>query len=194
MYLKRLMILISLIFIINSLQAQRLEYLQPVGYQSPFLKSGQFISNLYFYSHQSESNHSLYETNMGNYNLNFSGYLGLTDYLTLTTRLGIYPAQKTSWSTGSRTNKTEDNLNFNPQLILSYRPIEFLEIFGSVDYRQYSKTQGPYTYVLETAVGVDPQSGEIIYEERTIDLEGMGTYETTRYAIRFGLTYAGKLW
>ena len=193
MYLKRLMILVSLIFIINSLQAQRLEYMQPVGYQSPFLKSGQFISNLYFNSHQSESNYSSYERNMGNYNLNFSGYLGLTDYLTLTTRLGIHPAQKTIWSTGSRTDKMENNLNFNPELILSYRPIEYLEIFGSVDYRKYETTQGPYTYLTERP-RYDPNTHEIIYEERMVEIEGMDPYKTTRYIVRFGLTYSGKLW
>ena len=193
MFLKRLILLIDICLIFNSLHAQKLEHMLPVGYQSPFLKSGQFISNLYFYSHQSESNHSSYETNHGNYNLNFSGYLGLTDYQTLTTRIGVYPAQKTIWSTGSRTDKIENNLHFNPELILSYRPIKFLEVFGSVDYREYETTQEPYTYLTERS-RYDPNTHEIIYEEYMVEIEGMDPYKTTRYFVRFGLTYSGRLW
>lgn len=95
MYLKRLFVLIGVCLVFNSLQAIMMDYMIPLGYQSPFLKSGQYVTSLYYYSYNNE-NESASETlpymvNHGEYSVNFLGYLGLTDYITLSTRLGIYP-------------------------------------------------------------------------------------------------------
>ena len=59
--------------------------MQPVGYQNPFLKSGQFISNLYFNSYRNTTDYELGDSNLGEYGINLSGYLGLTDFLTVST-------------------------------------------------------------------------------------------------------------
>ena len=178
---------------INSLHAQQLEYMQPVGYQNPLLKSGQFISSLYYFSKQSETEYSGHNTHFEDNNINFFGYLGLTDFLTLSTRLSIYPSQKIQWETGESTMKRKTDFYINPELTLSYRPIQYLEIFGSFNYRQYTITQGPYSFLQSVPVGID-STGTVIYEERMAQVDGMDPMDSSSYYLRFGLTYSGKLW
>lgn len=194
MYLKRLLLLVSILFIVNSIQAQQLEFMQPVGYQNPFIKSGQFIANLYFYAHQSETEQTNYTRHNDIKNVNFISYLGVTDYITVSTRIAIYPAQKVVWESEGSTLKTENDFHINPELILSYRPIQSLEIYGSFNYRQYTTTQGPYTTYTDFPIGIDPETGNIIYELREINVEGRDPIDTSIYFLRFGLTYSGKLW
>lgn len=129
----------------------------------------------------------------GNKNFNFNGYLGLTDFLTLSTRVAVYPDQKIQWETNGSTLKRKTDLYVNPEITLSYRPIEDLEIFGTYNYRQYTITEGPYSFLQEVPIGVDP-TGTVIYEEREVYTEGMDPIDTSTYFFRFGLTYSGKLW
>lgn len=194
MYLKQLLLLFSIIFISNSLYSQQLEFMQPVGYQNPFLKSGQFIASLYSYSYQSETEYSDYDRYFRNNNINLVSYLGLTDYLTLATRIAIYPDQKINWSEGNSTQKRKNNFNINPELTLSYRPANSLEIFSSFNYRQYTTTEGPYSYLQSVPVGFDSTTGSIIYEERMFQVTAMNPMKTSSYFFKFGLTYFGRLW
>ena len=167
--------------------------MQPVGYQNPFLKSGQFISDLYLYSYRNTIDRELDDTNFGEYSINLSGYLGLTDFLTVSTRLSAYPAQKTAWRSDGADGKREQSFNINPQITLSYRPIAYLEIYGSFDYQQYEITSYPESYYTSVPVGID-STGQIIYEDRKRIIEAQAPYTTSRYNFRFGLTYSGKLW
>jgi hypothetical protein len=193
MYSKHLLLILGIIFIIHVLQAQQLEYMQPVGYQNPFLKSGQFISSLYYYTLQTESDFTNSDVHTGDKNFNFTGYLGLTDFLTLSTRVVVFPDQKIHWETDGSTMKRNTDFYVNPEITLSYRPIEALEIFGSYNYRQYTISQGPYSFLQDAPIGAD-STGTIIYEERKVYTEGMNPIDTNTYFFRFGLTYSGKLW
>ena len=194
MKLNNLLIIVILYLSYELSNAQGLEFMQPVGYQNPFLKSGQFITNLYFYAHQSETEQTNYTRYNGSKNVNFIGYLGLTDYITISTRIAIYPTQKVVWESEGSTLKTENDFHFNPEFILSYRPVESLEIYGSFNYRQYTTTQEPYTTYTDFPIGIDPETGDIIYELQEINVEGRDPFDTSIYFLRFGLTYSGKLW
>jgi hypothetical protein len=168
--------------------------MQPVGYQNPFLKSGQYIAGLYYYSYQSETEYSNYDRYSRNNNINLVSYLGLTDYLTISTRIAIYPDQKINWSEGNSTQKRKTNFNINPELTLSYRPVNCLEIFSSFNYRQYTTNEGPYSYLQSVPVGFDSTTGSIIYEEQMFQVEAMDPMKTSSYFFKFGLTYSGRLW
>jgi len=187
-------VIVIFCLILEFANAQRLEYMQQVGYQNPFLKSGQFISNLYFYSFGNTSERDLGDTNFGEYSINLSGYLGLTDYLTFSTRITAYPEQKTYWRSGGEEGKREQSFNINPQITLSYRPMDYLEIYGSFDYQQYEITSYPESYYTSFPAGVDTTTGQIIYENRKIIMDAQEPYTTSRYNFRFGLTYSGRLW
>ncbi|MBN1407911.1 MAG: hypothetical protein JW956_08985 [Calditrichaceae bacterium] len=193
MYLKRILLLVSIMFIVNSLKAQQLEFMQPVGYQNPFLKSGQYITSLYYYSYESNYRYSNDTHHNGSKYINIAGFLGLTDFLTLSTKIAVYPNQKMQWDTGESTMKRETDFYINPEITLSYRPIKSLEIFGSYNYRQYTITQGPYSYLQDVPIGID-STGTVIVEERRVYDSGMDPYDTSSYFFRFGLTYSGRLW
>jgi len=193
MFSKNLLLLLGIILITHTLQAQELEFMQPVGFQNPFLKSGQLISSLFYYERQAEIDFTNNDVHTGDKNFNFNGYLGLTDFLTLSTRVALYPDQKIQWETDGSTRKRKTDLHVNPEITLSYRPIEALEIFGTYNYRQYTTTQGAYSYMQEVPIDVD-STGTVIYEEREVHTEGMNPVDTRTYFFRFGLTYAGKLW
>ena len=68
------------------LSAQKLEHMLPAGYQNPFLKSGQFITTLYYYSLLFEDDFNQedppYVRNHGENSIRFAGYLGLTGQIT----------------------------------------------------------------------------------------------------------------
>ena len=193
MYLKRFLLLVGILFIVSSIQAQQLEFMQPVGYQNPFLKSGQYITSLYYYMHESESNYSNYISHIGSEYLNLTGFIGLTDFLTLSTKIAVYPPQKIQWYTGENTMKRKNDFSVNPEITLSYRPIKSLEIFGSYNYRQYTTTQGPYIYMQDMPIGID-STGAVIVDEVRVFSPGMDPMDTSSYFFRFGLTYSGKLW
>ena len=84
-------------------------------------------------------------------------------------------------------------MNVNPQIMLSYRPIRSLEVFGSVDYHQTETTVSARSFTTDFPV-FDPQTGLYTYEERIVNLDAEPPYKTTHYLLRFGLTYSGKLW
>ena len=194
MYLKRILLLVSIMFIINSLKAQQLEFMQPVGYQNPFLKSGQYITSLYYYSRITETERSDNLTKTGEYNINLIGYLGLIDNLTLKTLITVHPYQKIYWYSEGGSGNDKSKFYVDPEFTISYRPIEFLEIFGSCNFSQYEIDRGPYSYYISTLVGYDPETGAAIYEPRLVTTQDKSVYDYTNYRFRFGLTYSGRLW
>jgi hypothetical protein len=121
------------------------------------------------------------------------GYLGITDQLTLTTRINYFPEQKIIWGENSTLDRSI-NLNVDPELTLSYRPIEYLEIFGNFDYHQYKTTQNATQVKVLVIVDYDPSTGDPIYEERTLSSFGHPPFTTTSTIFRIGVTYSGKLW
>jgi len=193
MQLKKIIIFSGFFLLLTTVRAQRLELMQPVGYQTPFLKSGEFISNLYYFSMQSKMERTNYITKSGEYNINFTGYLGLTDNLVLRTHISAFPGQKISrYTKGSKGN---DRIDFyiDPEITISYRPIRYLEIFGSFQYTQYEITRGPY-YDYMTFVEIDPETGIATYNERLAVTRDEAVSDISTYRVRFGLTYAGGLW
>jgi hypothetical protein len=193
MKLKRIFLLAGGFLLLTNLQAQKIEHMQPVGYQNPFLRSGQFISGLYYYQSERVSDYTNEKSHFGDKNLTFAGYLGLTDFLTLSTRISVYPNQKIQWYTGESTMKRETDFYISPQLTLSYRPAEYLEIFSSLNYYKYTITQGSYTALQPVSI-LDPETGQIIVEERMVQMEGMDPTDINSYFFKFGLTYSGRLW
>ena len=72
------------IFLISSTSfGQITDIYIPAGFNNPFLKSGKFITSLYYYNNSSFSEYDEREDKLTNYNLNLVGYMGLTDQITL---------------------------------------------------------------------------------------------------------------
>ena|SRR3990172_2579164 len=179
-------------------QVQNLNRVVPIGYQNPFLRSGQYITTLYYYSNtdRTESSFDGYKSIYVDreYSVRWAGYLGLADNLTLSTKLFVYPRQEIHWGEGVSNAKDTQKANLNPQVTLSFRPSNDLEIFGSIDYRQMETFFSPYTYETTVPVGVDPETGQVIYEPRMVTVGAAPQLEQKLTVVKVGFTYSGCLW
>ncbi len=182
------------IFLLSNSYAQKIEHLVPIGFNNPFLKSGQFISSMFL---ENSSFKSEYEDKTGikrnEYYLSFQTYLGLTDDVTLSTRLNTFPTQTVDKGLFDGGGDRKQNFNIRPEFILSYRPSESVEIFGLVDYSNYESSFKESSFKTVIPVGVD-EFGNTIYEERTMTIQPRADLKNTFSNIKIGVTFSGKLW
>ena len=194
---KMLQVSIILILALSYSSAQQLEHMIPVGYQSPFLKSGQFITSMYYNSYSTKFERLGDDiegwTRFGEYSVNMVGYLGLTDNLTLSTKLFFYPKQNINWTNEDGNGENSNNFNVSPELTLSFRPYSGLEVFGTFHYQGTTTEYGPYTYFSNEPIGID-EDGNVIYELRERTMSPGADLETQHIRFKVGLTYSGRLW
>jgi len=191
--MKKFLLLIVILLFSNG-YAQKIEHMVPIGFNNPFLKSGQFISTMFL---ENASFKSEYKDNTGiernEYFLSFRTYIGLADDITLSTQLNTFPTQTVDKGLFNSGGDRKQKFNISPEFILSYRPNESIEIFGSVDYSNYKSSFKESTFKAVIPVGVD-EFGNTIYEERTLVSPPRSDLMNTFSNIKIGITYSGKLW
>lgn len=190
--MKYLIILTQLV-LFSPLLAQMSDYFIPAGFNNPFLKSGQFVTSLYYF--QSAGETSILEdskTRSAERNINFTGLLGLTDHLTFRTDIAVYPKQTVYEIISGGSGSDKETLNIAPSLTLSYRPINNLEIFGNFDYRNFTRESGEKSRYQDVIVGVDNE-GNPVYERQLYSYTSPD-YSVKSNSITIGISYLGKFW
>jgi hypothetical protein len=184
-----------IVMLTGTTYSQQLEHMIPVGYNNPFLKSGQYITSLYFSGHFSEYDNK--ETQNGTqsrqYSVNFTGLIGLTNKVTLATHLNFYPEQTLDKRLYGGGGDRISNFYVSPAFVLSYRPKENLELFSSVDYSNYSLSFNDSKSSIPRIIGLD-EFGNPVYSEDTIIIPAQSDIDVMSAFIRVGITYSGKLW
>ena len=170
------------------------EYYIPAGFQNPLLKSGQFISGMYYYHYQVASLREGSETTDYSKNINMTGYLGITDRITLRTKFIVSPEQNVQEVTKGGKGTSTSVFNINPQLTVSYRPVNKMEIFSSIDIWNTKNTFGDRTVSEDVPIGIDPETGEMIYERRTIVQPALPDIKRKGFIFMIGINYCGQLW
>jgi len=193
MILKIYTFFLSMFLISSTIFGQTTEIYIPAGFNNPFLKSGKFITSLYYYNYNSYSAYADREDKSTNYNLNLVGYIGLTDQITLKANFVYSPAQTYSEITEGGMGEDKSKSYLSPQIVLSYRPSNSIEIFGDFYYQKQARELGDKSFYQEVPVGVD-EDGNLIYEKRLVTQPGVGSlnYRTTSFKI--GISYMGNLW
>ena len=182
---QRFFLMLSVIFMVNMANAQMTDYLVPINYHNPLLRSGQFMTSLYFSQNNLKTELNSHNSESKDYSVHFACFLGLTDWMTLSTRLRYIPEQTILEMTGDRVQEDTQDATFHPEFILSLRPKPNIEIFGSV-----------FLFRNQYAVGdaikrsIDPISG---YPMPDILIPGYD-FKTSGYELRCGFSYAGSLW
>jgi len=185
----------AILFSFISNYAQNIEHMIPAGFNNPFLKSGEYISTFYFNSLNSESNvnEGISGFRRDEYSLNMRSYLGITDDITLSTRLFVFPKQTVSKSMFGDGGDRINTFNIRPEIILSYRLEKNIEIFGAIDYLKYTSSFKDSYFTATVPVGQDG-SGNIIYEEREVVQLAMSDRSNSFANIKVGVTITGNLW
>lgn len=176
------------IFAANFASAQMMDYFVPISYHNPLLRSGQFMTSLYYSQNNSKTEMSTYDSERKEYSMNFAFFLGLTDWMTLSSRLRYIPQQTITEMTGDRLQEDTQDAAFHPEFVLSLRPKPNFEIFSSVSLLRDQYTIGGATVQVDY---IDPVTGIPIPYEQTIP--GYD-YKISGYELRCGLSYAGRLW
>ena len=146
------------------------------------------MTSLYFSQNNSMTEYSTQDSESKDYNMNFVCFLGLTDWMTLSTRLRYIPKQTILEMTGDRLQEDTQDATFHPEFILSLRPKPNFEIFGSVFLFRNQYVVGDAT--IRTGY-FDPGTGDTI----TLDITEPGyDFKTSGYELRCGFSYAGRLW
>ncbi len=177
---------------LSALQAQSLDYYIPAGFTNPLLKSGQFITSLYYTQSRSITDYADQGTERSDKNWQFTGYVGLAEGLTLRADLGFYPEQTISEITSGGSGEDKRTFYLRPDIVLSYRPTGTLEIFGNFSYGKYTQQIGPRSLYQDVPVGVNPD-GSYIYERRLVTQPGWDT-DIKFTSIRMGISNYGNLW
>jgi len=177
---------------LSPLQAQSLDYYIPAGFNNPMLKSGQFITSLYYTHSGSTTDVEEMITENSTKNWQFVGYLGLAEGFTLRADIGFYPEQTASEITSGGAGEQKHTFHLRPDIILSYRPTSTLEIFGNFSYGKYTQQIGPRSVYQDVPVGVNPD-GSYIYERRLVTQTGFDV-DIKFTSIRMGISYYGNLW
>ena len=195
MYNKFLQFTILMLLVFTALTfAQNLEYYRPVGFQNPLLKSGQYIMSAYYHYENQESERDVNLSETNRYNLATSGYLGVTDKMTLSTNFNFFPRQTTFQEHGETKAQNYENLNLQTEVTLSYRPRQNLEFWGTAYYTSRKTNYGERTSWGTAYVGEDPETGAIRYEEKEIVQPGQHPLKTTNSHFRVGFTLTGNAW
>lgn len=174
--------------------AQNQEHYLPVGFQNPILKSGQYIFSASFNNSTQKNTQGTNSYEYGKHYFNAMGYLGVTDRITLSTYLTLSPRQTIAQSRGVNEYSDRENFNASTSLNLSYRLHSGFELFSAFDYNRATVEYGDRTYLTTVPVGVDPNTGAVIYEERRISLPALPDTRNTGTYYRMGLTFVGNLW
>ncbi len=174
--------------------AQGLEHYLPVGFHNPLLKSGQYIFSVAYNNSNQENDQAGSTFEYGQRYLNAFGYLGMTDRITLSTNLNLFPRQTIWQSRGDNEGCDREDLNLSASVALSYRLHHGFELFSKFFYNRYKIDYGDRTYLTTVPVGIDPNTGAVIYEQRRILQPGPPDLRLTSTAFRIGLTFVGSLW
>ena len=171
-----------------------MDYYQPAGFANPPLRSGHFLTSV-FYSHQlATQTVAEMKTDRPEKEIILAGYLGLTDFLTLQTNIAIIPDQTILELRDPQVGKDKLKFNIRPQVMLSYRPLSNLEIFGDFYFINQTTDYGEKGTMRDVPVEIDPITGIPIYEPRLVFQPAGPSIEFESTMIRFGFTYLGTLW
>ena len=185
---QKLFIVFLVIISANLAYGQMTDYFVPISYHNPLLKSGQFMTSLYFSQNNLKTELTSHDSESKDYSMHFSCFLGLTDWMTLSTKLRYIPEQNILEMTGDRLQEDTQKNTFHPEFILSLRPKPNFEIFGSFFLFRNQYSIGDAT--LQTYM-IDPGTGEAIpFEQTTPGFD----YKISGYELRCGFSYAGRLW
>ena len=185
---------ILFIFLISStVFGQITDIYIPAGFNNPLLKSGNFITSLYYYNSNTLSEYDDREDKLANYNFNLVGYIGVTDQITLKTIFVYSPAQTYSEITKGGMGEDKSKSYLSPQIVLSYRPSNSIEIFGDFFYQKQTREFGDKSFYQDVPVGVDDQ-GNIIYEKQLVTQYSAGSSNYRTTAVKIGISYIGNLW
>ena len=188
----RALVLMFCVMSLSALHAQSLDYYIPAGFNNPLLKSGQFITSLYYTESKSVHDYADGGTENSSKNWQFVGYLGLAEGLTLRADLGFYPEQTISEITSGGAGEDKQTFHLRPDIVLSYRPTSTLEIFGNFSYGMFTQQNGPRSLYQDVPVGVNPD-GSYIYERRLVTQPGWDV-DIKFTSIRMGISYYGTIW
>jgi hypothetical protein len=186
-------ICIFLLILSTSLYSQDLQYYIPAGFINPLLKSGEFVSSLYYFHDQIQTEQDISRIKYSRRDINFLGYLGITDKITLKTRFIISPPQTIQEVIEGGIGEKTSNFSFSPEITFSYRPISNIEIFSSVYYSDQTNQIGEQGYYGEVPVGVD-STGNVIYERRLVTQSAQPDLNSKNTTFFIGFSYIGKLW
>jgi hypothetical protein len=178
---------------VSTSYTQNIEYYVPAGFINPLLKSGQLITSLFYFGDQITTKQDMDKTKFSSKDINFLGYLGITDKLTLKTRLVLSPPQTIEEFVEGGTGGNKNKFSISPELSLSYRPKINFEIFSSIYYSNKTTQIGERGYYVEMPV-VDPNTGNIIYQRVLVTAPARPDLNTTNTTVILGFSYIGKLW
>ena len=114
------------------------------------------MTSLYFSQNNSKTEYSTQDSESRGYSMNFACFLGLTDWMTLSTKLRYIPKQTILEMTGDRLQEDTQKNTFQPEVILSLRPKPNFEIFGSVFLFRNQYDVGDATMRIDY---IDPSTG-----------------------------------
>jgi len=173
--------------------SQNLNIYIPAGFRNPLLQRGQFISSLYFYGDQVTTTQDIKKTRYSRNDINFLGYLGITENITLKTHFIISPSQTIQKVLEGGKGENISSFSLTPEITLSYRPNMNVEIYSSVYYSNQTTRFGERGEYVEIPVGTGPITGEIIYETRLVSFPGQPDLDTSNSTFIVGLSFMGKL-
>jgi len=182
-----------LLIMSTSLHSQNFQYYIPAGFTNPLLKSGEFVSSLYYFNDQIQTKQDISKIKYSRNDINFLGYLGITDNITLRTRFIISPPQTIQEVIEGGIGEKTNNFSFSPEITFSYRPKANLEIFSSVFYSDQTIQIGEQGFYDEVPVGVD-STGNVIYERRLVSQAAQPDLKSKNTTFFIGFSYIGKLW
>ncbi len=177
------------------LPAQQLEHMVPVGFNNPFLKSGQYITSLYFQNNSSEESRPESESGIERnaYSINMRSYLGLTDNITLSAALHFFPEQTISEGLYGTGGDATNSFYVQPEVVLSYRPTTAMEIFGSFNFSDYSRSYKASRGTTKRIIGID-ENGEPIYGKEEFTIPPFPDSMQKSVSFNVGVTVSGQLW
>jgi len=185
--------LIMLMLFAGLCRSQEYHFFIPAHFQNPLLKSGNFIAGIYYNNQRSDIQLEEQVTRNTTKNFTFSGILGITNNLTVRGQLDLYPSQYSSKIVAGGSGGTKNNFYLRPQLVVSYRPVKSVEIFGDVFVRNFSIENGPKSTYQDVPVGVDNE-GNIILDRRLVTQPGYANTEVESLIYKIGVSINGSLW
>ena len=195
MKIRLLFIMFYVFAFISLVLCQNMDYYQPVGFSNPPLRSGNFLTTVYYYHQLATLTQNNLETDTPKREINVAGYFGLTDNLTVQTNLIFYPEQ-TIYELGEpQVGKDKLKFNIRPQVTHSYRPLSNFEIFTDLSIINQTIEYGEKEFLRDVPVAYDPLTGEpTIVEQRLVFQPALPAVKSESTVIRFGFTYLGTLW
>ena len=180
--------------VVSSIQSQDMDYYLPVGFVNPPLRSGHFLTSIFYFNQYTTITQEGLKTDTPKREISLIGYLGLTDYLTLQTNVTLIPDQTIYKLHHPQAGKDKLEFNIRPQFKLSYRPVSNFEIFGDLYFTDHTTEFGEKSRLQDVVVGIDPISGDPIIEKTLITQPALPSLQSQSTVVRFGFTYLGTFW